>query len=95
MAAEKAVEVGANLVALALFQVMTLGASCLEEVGSLLRVTYGGSVYEHVRSSSAHCFREDRGGREPSRVAMTCNLHSHLLLLQDHVVSSISLSKAM
>ena len=40
MAAEETVKVGADLVALALLEVMALRASCLEEVGSLLRVTY-------------------------------------------------------
>jgi len=41
VAAEEAVEVGANLVALGGLEVMALCAASLEEVGALLGVTYG------------------------------------------------------
>lgn len=40
MAAEETVEVGADLVALALLQVVALCAAGLEEVGTLLLVTW-------------------------------------------------------
>ena len=55
MAAEKAVEVGANLVALARLEVMALCASCLEKTGSLLSVTYRVLVDEHADEGASHC----------------------------------------
>ena len=46
MATEEAVKVGANFVPLFCLEVMTLCASCLEEVGALLGVTCELSQYE-------------------------------------------------
>ena len=44
MTTEKAVKVWTNLVSLALLQVMALSASCLEQVGTLLGITWAWSV---------------------------------------------------
>ena len=54
VAAEEAVEVGADLVTLARLEGVALRASCLEQVGALLRVTYRSvSRCEPVLSSAA------------------------------------------
>ena len=55
VAAEEAVEVGANLVALGSLEVMALCAASLEEVGALLGVTCG-----HTSVSSSLKYSGDR-----------------------------------
>ena len=69
VAAEEAVEVGSDLVALALLQVMALRASCLEKVCALLLVTCGVVLALRVTGGMPAHRAEKRLAASPGRQA--------------------------